>query len=577
MKEALTYLSSDELEGRGLGTSGIDLAAAYIAGDFHGSGLRPLPGMTDYFQRFDMTTADGIAPETTLSINGKVLKLKEDYNPLSFSAEKTFDAPVVFVGYGISNKEQNYDDYAAIDVKGKIAVAWRFEPADKEGKSKFAKDDWSESAHLDSKAKNASDHGAVALILANPPWYKGLDSLLPFAKEFMGSTAAIPVVHVKRTLADALIQQGMGTESKSLGEKINAKPKPESGLMKEVAISGKVAVKRTVRQLKNVAAMLPGAGPHADEYVIVGAHYDHLGHGGFGSLSPKSREIHHGADDNGSGTVAVMELAKEYAARARAGQLPPRSIIFIAFTAEEEGLIGSAHFVSHPPVPLEKVVGMLNLDMVGRLRDEALFVGGSGTAASLEKIVADADKGSAIKIKDIGKGGRGPSDHMSFAMKKVPVLFFFTGLHADYHRPTDRIEKINFNGMAEIVELSRHVIDGLAAMPKEQYITAADAHSMSMGTGGGGERKATLGVVPSYGDESEVKGVRITGTSPGSPAETAGMKEGDVIVGFNGKSVDNLMDLSNDLAAAKPGDDIKVRIIRNQNELMIPVKLAERK
>lgn len=577
MKEALTYLSSDELEGRGLGTSGIDLAAAYIAGDFHGSGLRPLPGMTDYFQRFDMTTADGIAPETTLSINGKVLKLKEDYNPLSFSAEKTFDAPVVFVGYGISNKEQNYDDYAAIDVKGKIAVAWRFEPADKEGKSKFAKDDWSESAHLDSKAKNASDHGAVALILANPPWYKGLDSLLPFAKEFMGSTAAIPVVHVKRTLADALIQQGMGTESKSLGEKINAKPKPESGLMKEVAISGKVAVKRTVRQLKNVAAMLPGAGPHADEYVIVGAHYDHLGHGGFGSLSPKSREIHHGADDNGSGTVAVMELAKEYAARARAGQLPPRSIIFIAFTAEEEGLIGSAHFVSHPPVPLEKVVGMLNLDMVGRLRDEALFVGGSGTAASLEKIVADADKGLAIKIKDIGKGGRGPSDHMSFAMKKVPVLFFFTGLHADYHRPTDRIEKINFNGMAEIVELSRHVIDGLAAMPKEQYITAADAHSMSMGTGGGGERKATLGVVPSYGDESEVKGVRITGTSPGSPAETAGMKEGDVIVGFNGKSVDNLMDLSNDLAAAKPGDDIKVRIIRNQNELMIPVKLAERK
>ncbi len=577
MKEALTYLSSDELEGRGLGTSGIDLAAAYIAGGFHGSGLQPLPGMTDYFQRFDMTTADGIAPETTLSINGKVLKLKEDYNPLSFSAEKTFDAPVVFVGYGISNKEQNYDDYAAIDVKGKIAVAWRFEPADTEGKSKFAKDDWSDSAHLDSKAKNASDHGAIALILANPPWYKGMDTLLPFAKEFMGSTAAIPVVHVKRTLVDGLIQQGMGIESKSLGEKINGAPKPASGLMKEVAISGKVAVKRTVRHLKNVAAMLPGAGPHADEYVIVGAHYDHLGHGGFGSLSPKSREIHHGADDNGSGTVAVMELAKEYAARARAGHLPPRSIIFITFTAEEEGLIGSAHFVSHSPVPLEKVVGMLNLDMVGRLRDEALFVGGSGTAASLEKILADADKGSALKIKDIGKGGRGPSDHMSFAMKKVPVLFFFTGLHADYHRPTDRIEKINFNGMAEIVELSRHVIDGLAAMPKEQYITAADAHSMSMGTSSGGERKATLGVVPSYGDESEVKGVRITGTSPGSPAETAGMKEGDVIVGFNEKSVDNLMDLSNDLAAAKPGDNVKVRIIRNQSELMIPVKLAERK
>lgn len=579
MRESLTYLSSDELEGRGLDTSGIDLAAAFIAGNFRGARLQPVPGMTGYFQRFDMTTADGIAPETILTVNGKPLKVKEDYNPLSFSAEKAFDAPAVFVGYGITNKEQHYDDYADIDVKGKIAVAWRFEPVDKGGKSKFVKEDWSESAHLDFKAKNAADHGAVALILVNPPMFKGLDTLLPFAKEFMGSTAAIPVIHVKRIIGDALIQQGTGMDAKSLEEKIDEKPAPQSLLLKDAAVSGKVAVKRTVRQLKNVAAFLPGAGPHADEYVIVGAHYDHLGHGGFGSLSPKSREIHHGADDNGSGTVAVMELAQEFALRARTGHLPPRSIVFVTFTAEEEGLIGSAHFVSHPPIPLDKVVGMLNLDMVGRLRDESLFVGGAGTAPSLEHILADADKGSPIKLKDIGKGGRGPSDHMSFAMKKIPVLFFFTGLHADYHRPTDRIEKINFNGMAEIVDLSRRVIDGMTAMPKEQYITAADAHSMSMGMGSatGGERKASLGVVPSYGDESDVKGVRITGTSPGSPAETAGLKEGDVIVGFNEKNVDNLMDLSNDLASAKPGDNVKVRIIREKNELTIAVKLVERK
>ena len=579
MKESLTYLSSDELEGRGLGTAGIDLAAAFIAGDFHGAGLQPLPGMPDYFQRFDMTTADGIAPETMLMIDGKPLKVKEDYNPLSFSAEKSFDAPVVFVGYGITRKEQNYDDYAGIDAKGKIAVAWRFEPVDKEGKSKFVKEDWSEAAHLDSKAKNASDHGAAALILMNPPSFKGMDTLLPFAKEFMGSTAAIPVVHLTRKTGDALIQEGTGMEAKSLQELIDEKLEPQSQVLKEVAIAGRVAVRRTVRQLKNVAAFLPGAGPHADEYVIVGAHYDHLGHGGFGSLAPKSHEIHHGADDNGSGTVALLEIARQFAAQARAGRHPARSIIFVTFTAEEEGLIGSANFVSHPPMPLDKVVAMLNLDMVGRLRDESLFVGGAGTAPSLERILADADKGSPIKLKDIGKGGRGPSDHMSFAMKKIPVLFFFTGLHADYHRPTDRIEKINFNGMAQIVDLSRRVIDGMTAMPKEEYVTAADAHSMSTGMGSatGGERKASLGVVPSYGDDSDVKGVRITGTSPGSPAEIAGMKEGDVIVGFNEKSVDNLMDLSNDLASAKPGDAVKVRIVRDKNEMTLPVKLVERK
>jgi hypothetical protein len=578
MKESLAYLASDELEGRGLDTPGINLAAAYIAGDFHGAGLKPLPGMADYFQRFDMTTADGVAPETNLSINGKTLNLKEDYNPLSFSAEKVFDAPAVFVGYGITSKEHAYDDYAGLDLKGKVAVAWRFEPVGKDGKSKFAKDGWSDLAPLGEKAKNAAEHGAVALVLVNPPLFKGMDTLLPFAREFMGATAAIPVIHVTRSVGDGLIQQGAGVEPKTLEEQIDEKPSPKSQALKDSKISGKVAVKRTIRQLRNVIAYLPGSGPHADEYVIVGAHYDHLGHGGFGSLSPKSHEIHHGADDNGSGTAAVLELAQEYGDRARAGNLPPRSVVFVTFTAEEEGLIGSMHFVSHPPLPLDKVVAMVNLDMVGRLREETLYIGGAGTAPSLEHILAQADAGSPIKIKDIGKGGRGPSDHMSFAMKKIPVLFFFTGLHGDYHRPTDKIEKINFNGMADVVEFSARVIDGIAAMPKEQYVTAADAHSMSMGMGSsGGGNHASLGVVPSYGDESAVKGVRITGTSPGSPAETAGLKEGDVIVGFNGKTLDNLMDLSNALGAAKPGDKVKLKVMRDNKEVGLEATLAERK
>ena len=173
MKESLTYLSSDELEGRGINTAGINLAAAYIAGNFHGAGLLPLPGMSDYFQRFDLTTADGIAPETSLTVDGKPLKLNEDYSVLSFSAEKSFDAPVVFVGYGITSAEHHYDDYAGVDVKGKVVLVWRYEPVGKNGKTRFGKgDEWSDLAHLDVKAKTAADHGAVALILANPPTSK---------------------------------------------------------------------------------------------------------------------------------------------------------------------------------------------------------------------------------------------------------------------------------------------------------------------------------------------------------------------------------------------------------------------
>jgi hypothetical protein len=585
MRQSLTYLSSDELEGRGINTGGINLAAAYIAGNFHASGLLPLPGMSDYFQRFDLTTADGIAPETSLAVDGKPLKLNEDYSVLSFSAEKSFSGPVVFVGYGITSAEHHYDDYAGVDVKGKVVLAWRYEPVGKNGKTLFGKgDEWSDLAHLDTKAKNAKDHGAVALILANPPSSKNGDSLLPFAHSYQESSAALPVLHVKRKVVDGWLQSAIGQDARSLEAKIDAKPSPASQELKDVAVEGKVALKRTTRSLRNVVGYLPGAGPHADEYVIVGAHYDHLGRGGPGSLAINSHAIHHGADDNGSGTASVMEMARELGDAYAHGKRWPRSIIFMTFTAEEEGLIGSSHFVNHPPIPLKKVVAMLNLDMVGRLRDEKLYVGGMGTAPSFEHLVDDADSGLKLEIKDSGKGGLGPSDHMSFAIKKVPVIFLFTGLHKDYHRPTDTVDKINFDGMLQVVDLSKRLIDEMTRMPKEQYVNSADAHSMMMGLGSGSgpgtgrERRATLGVIPTYGeDEQSVKGVKISGTTDGSPAAKAGLKENDVLVGWNGKALDNLMDLSTALAESKPGDKIKVKLLRDGKPIEIEATLAERK
>lgn len=584
LKRSLTYIASDTLQGRGLGSEGLDLAAAYIAGRYEGAGLVPAPGMSDYFQRFEWATADGIAPDTRLAIAGNSLKIGDEYNPLSFSGEKSFDAPAVFVGYGITSKEHNYDDYAGVDVKGKVVVAWRFEPADANGKSQFTHGDWSTAAHLDTKAQNAIDHGAVALVLANPPRLKELDTLLPFTRTFTGSSVSIPVVHVKRAVVAPLLKQATGMEPIEVQQAIEKGPAPKSFKL-DVNVSGNVAVKRTTRYLQNVVAMLPGAGPHANEYVVVGAHYDHLGRGGFGSLMPLSHEIHNGADDNGSGTVTILELAKELAEAKENGHPLARSVIFVSFTAEEEGLIGSAQFVSHPPVPLEKVVAMLNIDMVGRLRDNTLLIGGSGTAPSFERILNEAAPKAGIQWKDIGKGGMGPSDHMSFALKKVPVLFFFTGIHRDYHTPGDKVSKVNFNGMAEVVDFGRDVIEAMAAMPKEQYVTAADKFSMSMGlgdpsgvgAGGSGGPRASLGVVPNYVDSESTKGVPISGTTEGTAASKAGLKDGDVLTGFNDKKLDNLMDLSTALAGAKPGDKVKIKLLRDGKEMTVDVTLGERK
>ena len=331
------------------------------------------------------------------------------------------------------------------------------------------------------------------------------------------------------------------------------------------------------------------------EYVVVGSHYDHLGRGGIGSLSPHSHDIHHGADDNASGTTAMIELASHFA---QAGT-PERSIIFVAFTAEEEGCIGSEHFVDHPPVPLDKITAMINLDMVGRIRSTPastnisgpptslpasvpttqvgrgiLYVGGSGTAATFDAIIQKADADSPLVTKDIGKGGLGPSDHMSFALKRVPVLFFFSGLHADYHRPTDTAEKINYEGLQEVVDFSADVISQVVQSPTQPYIVAADAHSMHLGSPSSGT-VVTLGVVPDYTSSIDGGGgVKISGATPGSPADKAGLQAGDVIVKWDEKTIDTLYDLSDVLAGGKVGQVVKLKIMRGGKPIETQATLA---
>ena len=584
LRKTVEFLASDALEGRASGSSGNDMAAGFIAGVFTRLNLEHPAGWNSYFQPFKITSSTTVDSGTTLSHGGgsdwsaslkRSLALQKDFQPLSFSSEGAFDAPVVFAGYGVSDKERKYDDYADLDVKGKVVLAMRFEPHDKDGNSAFTKekDDFSPNAAIPLKAKHAQDHGALALVLVNPPNYFEGDEITPFARQMQFDRAGIPVIQVKQPVAEAMLAAAKLPKLSALQSSIDSALAPQSKPLEGVNVAAQVKLKREEKDVRNVAAVLPGKGPHADEYIVVGAHYDHLGHGGRGSLSPFSKDIHHGADDNASGTSAMLKLAERFA---EAGP-QDRSILFIAFTGEEVGLLGSAHFVKHPPVPLEKIAAMVNFDMVGRVRENKLQIGGSGTAAGFEKMLQDAASGSPLKLNLNSKGGMGPSDHMSFAIQKVPVLFFFSGLHLDYHRPTDTADKVNYEGLADVVDLGQKVVAAIAKAPKDAYVGTFDSSGM-MGGGpsGSGGTRVSLGVVPDYSGE-ETKGVLISGTSAGSAAEKAGLKGGDVLVKFDDMALNNLNDLTIALNKSKPGQTVTIKLMRGGAEQEVKATLTERK
>ena len=601
LRKAIAFLASDELEGRGVETEGLNQAADYIADTFKQLGLQPLPG-GDYFQTFKLTTSYALADDTALSAelgggggDGPAsYALREQFTPVGeVTGEGAFDGPVIFAGYGITNEEQGYDDYAGVDVKGKIVLVLRYEPHNAEGKSRWVKaggdphdphaaapqSDWSMNATFNAKAKDAAARGAAALVVVNPPNFHPLDPLVVFTRPLQGERAALPVIQVKREVAEVWLKAGGAPDLKTLQAAIDESGKPHSlALDPKVKVSGEVRIDTRERNVKNVAGILPGKGPNKGEYVVVGAHYDHLGRGGFGSRSPGEREIHNGADDNASGTAALLEAAETFARRGP----QDRSMLFVAFTAEEMGLVGSNYFVNHSPVPMDKVAAMLNLDMVGRIEDDILYVGGGGTAASFEGILADVDSGSPLQFKSIGKGGLGPSDHMSFAVKKVPVIFLFSGLHADYHRPSDDADRVNYDGLQKAVDVAVALSDAMAQMPREQFVAVTDDPHAGMGPGTGRTGQgsgAFLGSIPdpeAYGADGKTNGVKVSGAVPGSPADRAGLKEGDVLTQWNGKDIGSIYGLTDQLRRAKPGDQVKLGVLRDGKTIELEATLTTR-
>jgi hypothetical protein len=569
------YLASDPLEGRMIGTPGIAMAGNLIADDFQKLGLQPLPGQKDYFQPFTIVADVTMDPKTFLKWGDQSYKPDVDFGLPPNSGEGSFDGPVVFAGYGVVSNANAYDDFAGIDVKGKVVMALRFEPHNADGSSHFSKDGWSDHAAILAKAKEAAMRGAVGLIVVNPPNYHPGDVLYASSRGVQGQDAPIPIVQVRRPVADAWLKAGGAADIKTLQTQIDQNLKPASIDLASVRVAGEIVLQRNKKELRNVLAMLPGTGPLASEYVFIGAHYDHLGHGGPGSLAPGSHAIFNGADDNASGTTTMLAVADYFA---HAGP-QKRTLVFAAWTGEEEGLIGSAYFTNHPLVPLSQIAADLNLDMVGRVRSNVLFIGGAGTAVDWDALLKKADEGLPFELRTFGRGGYGPSDHMSFALKKIPVLFLFSGMHADYHRPSDKADKINFDGMAQVAQLSERLVAGMAELPREKYIDASDSTGgmhMQMSGGGG----ASLGVVPDYSNgigDSTTKGVRISGTVPGSAAAAAGLKDGDTIVQFGKDKVDTLYDLSDELAKAHGGDQVTLVVIRGNDRIELKATLTARK
>jgi Zn-dependent M28 family amino/carboxypeptidase len=322
-----------------------------------------------------------------------------------------------------------------------------------------------------------------------------------------------------------------------------------------------------------VVAELPGSEPSfAEQYIVVGAHYDHLGLGEHDSLAPGQRgQIHHGADDNASGTSGVLELAD---ALAHSKERLRHSIVFICFAGEELGLLGSSYYTDHAPFPLKQTIAMINMDMIGRVSNNRMYIGGTGTSPDFRNLVEDANRTLQFALS-YSASGYGASDHTSFTVREVPVLFFFSGLHSDYHKPSDTWDKIDAVNGARVVELVSKVIHGLDGLnDKPQYVRVSEPVGYAMGGGGG--YGPYFGSIPDFG-QVEHGGVKFSDVRDGSPAGKAGFKAGDVLVEFDGKKIDNLYDFTYALRAHKPGDKVTVTVLRGNERVTHEVTLEVRK
>lgn len=563
-KKNVEYLSSNELEGRGTGERGNELAAKYIADKFSEFGLQPMGDHGTYFQEFEVVKSLELGQKNLLSTKlGKkssAYSVQKDFIPISFSTNASAEGKVVFAGYGMT-VDSTYDDYANLDAKDKIVIALRYAPDGDSPHSKYTKQ-----SALRYKAMQAREKGAKALLLVTSTSDDTADTLVKLKFDNSTSDAGIPVFSVSRSIVNEWLK-GNKLTIDSLQKRIVRTNKQQSFELKNVTLSLSSEVIQIRKKTSNVVGILKVN--DNEEHIIVGAHFDHLGYGGVGSgsLAPDRNEIHNGADDNASGTSAMIETARELSYYKN---ILKRNVFFIGFSGEEMGVLGSAFYTKHPKVPITQAITMINYDMVGRMQDQTLTIQGTGTSSRWESLVTKYNTDSTFKLKFV-KDGYGPSDHASFYGEGIPVLFFFTGLHDDYHRPSDDADKINSEGIAQIVSyVSKLAIEIDTTASRPDYIkTQAPQQGSRQGF------RVFVGTIPDYSESAN--GMLLAGVRDNSPASKAGLLKGDVLIKFGKFDIKNVYDYTYALQEYKPGDEIEVKFIRNKTETISAKMILEKR
>ncbi|HEY6097844.1 MAG TPA: M28 family peptidase, partial [Anaeromyxobacter sp.] len=509
----MAVLASDEMEGRGLGTAGLGRAADWIEKRVREIGLRP--AFADgYRQGFDVKT--GVALEEGNALEGVP---NDSWTPLGMSSAGAFAGELAFVGYGIEAPPVGYRELEGIDLQGKVVLVLRYEPQERDEGSPFDGRRPSRWSSMRYKVLQARERGAAAVVFVTGPLQDEEDRLPALRNDGPESPAGIPVLQVRRGVAEGWLRAA-GVDLRRFQEEVDRDLRPRSRVVAGRRLSGRIALRPTFARAQNVAGILPGRGALAGEAVVVGAHYDHLGFGGTGSMRPNAHAIHNGADDNASGTVAVL-LAAERVRAALAGVPSHRAVVFALFAGEEVGLAGSSRFVAALPAAAAHPVAMINLDMVGRLRDDQLIVLGTESAPQWKALLAAAAEGRHLEVTGRGDG-YGPSDQTSFYAAGIPVLHLFTGAHEQYHSPEDKAATLNAEGAARIAELTASLAERVArgdATPVYARTSAPPAREGdSRGYG------AYLGTVPDYrAMEQDTGGVLLADTRAGGPADRAGV------------------------------------------------------
>jgi len=540
LQQHVSYLASDALDGRRTGTPGANDAARYIAGEFSRAGLTPANGKVErkpraiiasYLQTFPYVGRVELGKNNVLSTSGVTFRAGEDWMPLGISANQTLDLTgIVNAGYGITANELNHNDYKGTYSKTQVAVVRSGTPDGDNPHGRFTT-----AGQLRFKVAAAQSAGVGALLIISSEDDLKNEPLAHLSYDNAG-LAGIPVAVISKQAAEKLASA------------------------KELKLTTDVV--RAEVPAYNVVGVLEGSDPGLkNETIILGAHYDHLGRGGEGSLAPRSGEIHHGADDNASGTAGLIELARVFGA-----QRPKlkRTLVFIAFGGEEEGLLGSNYYVNHPLVPLDKTTAMINMDMIGRMKDSKLMIGGVGTATEWRPLLAKTD--FSLTLSD---DGFGPSDHSSFYSKQIPVLFFFTGTHNDYHKPSDTFDKINYNDEARILNLVARIVKDIDTADKR--LTYTTAKSAPPRTGG---FRVYLGTIPNYADTND--GLLLDGVRDDSPAAKGGLKAGDRIVKIGNTDVKNVYDYTQALGEMKAGQEYVFEVMRGTERLTLKITPATR-